>query len=122
MKDTVDIVDLQVRCLIGIEKWERKDRQDVLINVTMFTDTRKAAASDAIEDAVNYRDVSKRIQVFAEESRCLLVERFADDIARICVSEFDVERVRVRVEKPGALRFAKSVGVTIERERSDYVG
>lgn len=120
MRDVVEIHDLLVRTIIGINDWERKDRQDVLINIRMFTDTRAAGRSDNIEDALNYRDVAKRVIALTETSRFYLVERLAEEIARICVQEFGVPRVQVRVEKPGALRFARSVGVTIEREAKDF--
>ncbi len=120
MRDVVEIHDLLVRTVIGINDWERKDRQDVLINIRMFTDTRAAGRSDNIEDALNYRDVAKRVIALTETSQFYLVERLAEEIARICVQEFGVPRVQVRVEKPGALRFARSVGVTIEREAKDF--
>ncbi len=119
-RDCVEIEDLLVRTVIGVNDWERRDRQDVLINVCMFTDTRPAGRSDDIADALNYRSVAKRIIEMAEASRFFLVERLAEEIARICVQEFGVPKVRVKVEKPGAVRFSRSVGVTIERERSDF--
>ncbi len=121
MRDVVEIHDLLVRTIIGINDWERKDRQDVIINIRMFTDTRAAGKSDNIQDALNYRDVAKRVIALTETSRFYLVERLAEEIARICVVEFGVSKVQVRVEKPGALRFARSVGVTIEREAGDFL-
>ncbi len=120
MRDIVEIHDLLVRTIIGINDWERKDKQDVVINIRMFTDTRPAGMSDDIRDALNYRDVAKRVIALTETSRFYLVERLAEEIARICVLEFGVPKVQVRVEKPGALRFARSVGVTIEREAKDF--
>ncbi len=120
MRDIVEIHDLLVRTIIGINEWERKDKQDVLINIRMFTDTRAAGRSDDINDALNYRDVAKRVIALTENSRYFLVERLAEEIARLCVVEFGVPKVQVRVEKPGALRFARSVGVTIEREARDF--
>ncbi len=119
-RDCVQIKDLLIRTIIGINDRERRERQDVLINVCMYTDTRPAGRSDRIEDALNYRTVAKRIIALAETSQFFLVERLAEEIARVCVQEFGVPRVRVQVEKPGAVRFARSVGVTIERESGDF--
>lgn len=122
MKDTVEILDLRVRSFVGINDWEKEERQDVLVSVWLTCDTRKGAESDDIADAVNYRDVAKRVIDLAEGGRFGLVERLAGEIARICCREFRVERVRVRVEKPGAVRHSRTVGVTIERTPSDFQG
>ncbi len=119
-RDCVEIKGLLVRAIIGINEWERRDRQDVVIDICMFTDTRPAGRSDDIADALNYRSVAKRIIALAEASQFFLVERLAEEIARICVQEFGVPKVRVSVEKPGAVRFSRSVGVTIERETADF--
>jgi FolB domain-containing protein len=118
--DQIIIKDLLLRGIIGINEDERVNKQDILINIVMFADTRTAAASDSIEDAVNYRTITKRIIRHVEDASDFLVEKLVGDIARIIVTEYEVERVRVRVEKPGALRFAKSVGVEIERSIADY--
>ncbi len=118
--DCVQIKDLLVRAVIGVNDWERRARQDVLINICMFTDTRAAGKTDNIADALNYRSVAKRVIALAEGSQFFLVERLAEEIARVCVQEFGVERVRVEVEKPGAVRFARSVGVVIERTAEDF--
>lgn len=119
MTDHIDIKDLLVRAIVGINDDERTNRQDVLINISLETDTRAAARSDDIADAVNYRTVTKQVIALAEESQFLLVERMAEEIARICLSDVRVERVAVGIEKPGAVRFARSVGVTISRTRED---
>ncbi len=119
-RDCVEIHDLLVRTIIGINEWERREKQDVRISIRMYTDTRPAGQSDRIEDALNYRDVAKRVIALTEESQFYLVERLAEEIARVCVQEFGVPVVEVRVEKPGALRFARSVGVTIRREAEDF--
>ena len=115
--DRIEIKDLLLRCIIGINADERKDKQDVLINVVMLGDRRAAAESDDIQDAVDYRTVAKKIIEHVEQSQYFLVERMAERIAEICLREPPVRRVQVSVEKPGALRFARSVGVRIERER-----
>ncbi len=115
--DKVIIKDLLVRGIIGVNDWERDNPQDILINVEIATDLKKAGASDDIADSVNYRTVAKKIIAHAETANRLTVEALAADIAEICLSERGTVSARVRVEKPGALRFAKSVGVEIERSR-----
>lgn len=120
--DKILIKDLLVRGILGINPEERTKRQDILVNLVLFTDVRAAAASDDIADAVNYKSLTKRVIRHVEESSDFLVEKLVTDLARIALTEFPVERVRVRVEKPGALRFAESVGVEIERSRADFEG
>lgn len=119
MLDEIQIKDLLLRTIIGINDEERRNRQDVLINVTLWADVRPAGASDDIADAVNYRTITKRIIQLVEGSQFYLVEKLATEIVAICLDDPRVERARVMVEKPGALRFARSVGVAIERERAD---
>ncbi len=117
--DRIEIHDLLLRCIVGINAAERKNKQDVLINLVMWADTRPAARSDNIDDAVNYRTVTKQIIEHVEQSDYFLVERLVERIAEICLRDERVVRVQVSVEKPGALRFARSVGVTITRTRTD---
>jgi len=117
MYDQILIKDLLLRTIIGINDEERRNRQDVLINIVLYTDTRAAGTSDAVEDAVNYRTLTKRVIERVEASRFFLVEKLAADIAALCLEGSRVAAVDVRVEKPGALRFARSVGVEIHRER-----
>ena len=119
--DKIIIKDLLLRGIIGINDDERVNKQDILINLVLFADTRPAGASDDINDAINYRTITKHIIRHVEASADFLVERLVSDIARIVLTEYDVERVIVRVEKPGALRFAESVGVEIDRTRADYL-
>jgi FolB domain-containing protein len=119
MNDRILIQDLMLRTIIGINDEERRNRQDVLINISLHADTRAAGASDDIEDAVNYRTITKRVIKRVEGSKSYLVERMAAEIATICLDDPRVEAVDVRVEKPGALRFARSVGVEIHRTRSE---
>ena len=118
--DKVVVNDLLVRGVIGINKWEREVEQDILVNLTLFADLTRAGASDDIEDTVNYRTVSKLVIEHIQTHQPFTVEALASDIARICLAQPHVKRARVRVEKPGALRFARSVGVEIEREASDF--
>jgi FolB domain-containing protein len=118
--DKIIIKDLLVRGILGINPDERENRQDILINLVVLIDVRGAALSDAIEDALNYRTMSKRIIEHVEASSDFLVEKLATDIARIVLNEFQAAQVTVRVEKPGALRFARSVGVEIVRSTADF--
>ncbi|SRR5258706_8533775 len=113
--DKVIIKNLLARGIIGVNDWERKRAQDILINITLFTDTRRAAETDDINDCVNYSTMSKKVLAHAESVNRLTVEALANDLAKICLAEKDVQNVIVRVEKPGAVRFAESVGVEIER-------
>lgn len=117
--DKVFISDLSARGIIGINDWERQKPQEILINIVLFADLRKAGSSDDIADCVNYRTVAKKVQHHAETAARWTVEALAADIARLCLEEPGVEKVVVRVEKPGAVRFSRSVGVEIERTRED---
>jgi FolB domain-containing protein len=117
--DKVFIKDLLVRGIIGIRDWEREKEQDILINVTVYTDTTRAAESDDINDCVDYSALAKKIQSHAKTAARLTVEALANDLAKLCLGEKLVRKVVVRVEKPGAVRFAKSVGVEIERKRDE---
>ncbi len=113
--DQVFITDLVARGIIGINDWEREKPQEIRINIVLFADLAKAGKSDDIQDCVNYRTVAKKVLEHAETARRLTVEALAADLAQICLEQAGVVKVRVRVEKPGAVRFAGSVGVEIER-------
>ncbi len=118
--DQIFIKDLLVRGILGINPDERVNRQDILINVTLWADTRPAARSDAIDDAVNYRTISKAIIQHVETGQPYLVERLVQEIADICfATDPRIQAVEASVEKPGALRFARSVGVRIFRTRDE---
>ncbi|MDY0020140.1 MAG: 2-amino-4-hydroxy-6-hydroxymethyldihydropteridine diphosphokinase [Anaerolineae bacterium] len=119
MSDQIHIQDLLLRAIIGINDEERRNRQDVLLNITLYTDMRAAGISDDIKDALNYRTLTKRVIQLVEGSRFYLVEKLATEIAHICLDDPRVEAARVQVEKPGALRFARSVGVEIYRTRAE---
>ncbi len=118
--DKIIIKDLLLRGIIGINPDERVKKQDILLNIVMYHDIRRAAESDEIRDAANYKEISKRVIEFVENSSYLLVERLVTEVARLILTEFSISRVQVRVEKPGALRFAKSVGIEIDRRREDF--
>ncbi|MCB0120141.1 MAG: dihydroneopterin aldolase [Anaerolineales bacterium] len=117
--DKVFIKDLLVRGIIGIRDWEREKQQDILINITVYTDTTRAAETDDINDCVDYSALAKKVQTHAETAKRLTVEALANDLAKLCLETPLVRKVVVRVEKPGAVRFAKSVGVEVERKRDE---
>ena len=113
--DTIYLHGLTVDAVIGIWEWERKIRQKVVIDIDMDADIRKAAASDSVEDTLNYKAVAKRVIDLAETSGFQLVETLAEGVADIVRNEFDVPWVRVKINKPGAIRGSRDVGVIIER-------
>jgi len=113
--DIIFLNDLRVETVIGIWDWERKIRQTISIDLEMAADIRKAAASDSVEDTLNYKSVAKRLQQFVGDSSFQLVETLAENVAAIVLDEFDVSWVRVRLNKPGAIRGARDVGILIER-------
>jgi FolB domain-containing protein len=106
-----------VRCIIGIGDEERRDKQDVIINIELHADLTLPAKTDRIEDAVDYHTVKKQIVDFVQQSRFHLLESLAERISGICLENAAIEEAHVRVEKPGALRFARTVGVEITRRR-----
>jgi dihydroneopterin aldolase len=116
--DKVFIEALEVECVIGIYDWERKIRQPVVLDLEMAFDNRKPASSDAIEDTLDYKAVSKRLIQFVSESSFGLVETLAERCCAIVLEEFGVSHVRLKLAKPGAVRGAKAVGVIIERSRA----
>lgn len=115
--DIVYIRKLQVETVIGIYDWERKIRQTVTIDLEMASDINKAASSDAIEDALDYKAVAKRLIAFVEASEFQLIETLAEKIAGIVLNEFKVSWLKLSLGKPGAVTGAKDVGVIIEREQ-----
>lgn len=118
--DKIFLSELKVDTIIGIWEWERRIRQTVVIDLEMSADIAKAAATDEVADTLNYKSVAKRIQEFVADSSFQLVETMAERIAAIIREEFGVAWVKVRVNKPGAIRGSKAVGVLIERgEQAD---
>jgi len=113
--DIVYIRDLHIDTIIGIFDWEREVRQTVSIDLEMAADIRRAAQTDDIQHALNYKAVAKRVITYVEQSECLLVERLAEEVAGIILNEFEVSWLRLRLSKPGALRGARDVGLVIER-------
>ncbi len=120
--DKIFLKELTTETVIGIFDWERQIKQTIAIDLEMSADIRRAAATDSIEDTLNYKAVAKRVLGFIEESRFELVETLAEQIARLILTEFDVEWVRLTLHKPGAIRHSKDVGVMIERSKADLAG
>ncbi|CAN5153922.1 dihydroneopterin aldolase [soil metagenome] len=119
MSDAIFLRELAVQTIIGIQEWERRVRQLVKIDLELSVDARRAAATDRIEDTLNYKLVATRIVDFVSQSEFRLVETLAENIAALVLREFAVAWVRVSVNKPGAIRNATDVGVRIERRRND---
>jgi len=113
--DTVFIEDLRIETVIGIYDWERSIRQTVALDLEMAFDNRKPAASDRIEDTLDYKKVAKRLIAFVESSHFELVETLAERCAGIVRDEFGVAWLRLKLSKPGAVTGSKAVGVVIER-------
>ena len=113
--DIVYIRDLRIETIIGIYDWEREVKQTVSLDLEMAQDIRKAAATDDIQYALNYKSIAKRLIAFIEQSEFLLVESMAEEVAAIVLNEFSVPWLKLRVSKPGALRGSKDVGIIIQR-------
>ncbi len=117
MNDKIVIRDLHARCILGIFPEEREKPQEITLNIALSADLRRAGQSDDIKDTVDYKDIKKRVLHLVEESQFFLVERLAQAVADICLEDPRVAAVTVTVDKPGALRFARSVAVEITREQ-----
>jgi dihydroneopterin aldolase len=115
--DHVFIEGLEIEALIGIYDWERRIRQPLLFDLEMAFDNRVPAASDDIAHTLDYKAVSTRIREFVTASDFGLVETLAERVAAVVLAEFPVQRLRLKLSKPGAVRGARAVGVTIERSR-----
>ncbi len=115
--DRILIKDLLARCIIGANEHERHEKQNLIINLVIWTDLRKGGKSDRIADTLDYRSLRNGVMDLVEGSKFFLIEALAERIAEVCLQDPRVEKVQVTVEKPTALRFGKSVGVEIERDR-----
>ena len=115
--DKVFIRNLRVHGILGIHEWERVTPREIIINVTLFTDTRAAAQSDRITDCVDYSALASKLRAHAEGAARMTVEALANDLAELCLLEPKIIMVILRVDKPGAVPEAESVGVEIERRR-----
>ena len=115
--DRIIITDIRARCIVGINQDERNEKQDVTINLSIYADLRKPGRTDRFEDAIDYRGLKKRVLNLVENSKYFLLEALTEAVADVCIETPGVIRVLVRVDKPSALRFARSVGVEISREK-----
>lgn len=113
--DIVYIRDLRIDTIIGVFDWERRVRQTISIDLEMATDIRRAAETDDIQYALNYKDVSQRLVDLIEGSEFELVETMAETAANLVREEFGVPWLKMRLSKPGAIRGARDVGLIIER-------
>ncbi|MBI3561813.1 MAG: dihydroneopterin aldolase [Gammaproteobacteria bacterium] len=113
--DIIFISELRIETVIGVYEWERRVKQTVIFDLELGADIRQAAASDAIDDTLNYKAVAKRVIAFVETSQFQLVETLAEQVAQVILQEFPVAWLRLRVNKIGAVRNAKGVGIVIER-------
>jgi len=117
--DIIFLKDLKAECVIGVWDWERQMRQRVSIDLEMAADIKRAAASDKLEDTLNYKAVAKRVIALVEGSEFKLIETLAERIAGLLLEEFDIPWCRVTLDKGGAVRGSRSVGVVIERGTRD---
>lgn len=117
--DIIYLHDLKIDCVLGIWDWERRTTQTVTFDLDMAADVRAAAASDRIDDTVNYKAVAKRLTALVGASHFQLVETLAEKTAELILNEFPIRWVRVRVNKKGAIRGAADVGVVVERGKKD---
>lgn len=120
--DQIQIRGLMLHCTIGCREWERHERQNISLDIDIYADLRKPGQTDRLEDTVDYAALKKRVIGLVESSSFQLIERLAQRIAEVCLEEKKVVKVRVRLEKPGALRFARTVCVEIVRERTQMAG
>jgi len=117
--DRVFLRGLTAECVIGFIDWERRVKQTVVVDLELPVDCRQAAVSDDVTDTVDYKKVSKRVLAFIEASEFKLVETLAQRLAMLILEEFTVEWIRLSINKPGAIRNSRDVGVSIERSRAD---
>ena len=120
--DIIFLRGLTTECIIGIWDWERRVKQKVVVDLEMGADIRRAAGSDRIDDTLDYKSVSKRLLQFIGDSEFQLVETLTERIAELVITEFSVPWVRVRLNKQGAIRGSRDVGILIERSSRDYGG
>jgi len=117
--DKIFLRGLEVECIIGFIDWERRVKQRIQIDLELPVDCTRAARSDDVVDTLDYKSVAKRVIAFVEASEFMLVETMAHRMAMVILEEFGVEWVRIWINKPGAIRGSRDVGVAIERNRAD---
>ncbi len=113
----IKIKDLKLRTILGVEEWERENKQDIIINITFEFDGSKAAESDDLHDTVDYKAMKQKIIKLVENSNYFLVEKLASEVLKICLNSPLVESAIIEIDKPHALRFAESVSVTMSGGR-----
>jgi dihydroneopterin aldolase len=118
-RDTIFLRELEVDCIIGVNDWERMVKQTVSIDYEIPCDIRPAAETDDIDEAIDYKSISKWIIDFVEDSEYYLIETLAERLALGCLEEFDIPEITLTVRKPGAVRHSRTVGVSITRDRDD---
>ena len=115
--DKIILTDLRIDAVIGIWDWEKRNPQTISLDLEMQIDTKKASQLDSIEDALDYKAVSKRVKQFIQASQFNLIETLAENVAKIILEEFDVQWLKLRISKPFAIRDSRNVGVSIERTK-----
>lgn len=118
--DKIFLTALTTECIVGIWEWERRVKQRIVLDIEMATDIRRAASTDHIDDTLDYKKVSKRVLAFVGDSQFQLVETLTERIAQLLITEFNIPWVKIRLNKQGAIRGARDVGIEIERRREDY--
>ena len=118
-RDTIFLRGLEVECILGFIDWERRVKQTVVIDLELPVDCRRAAVRDEVEDTLDYKKVAKRVIAFVEAAEFKLVETLAQRLALLLIEEFNLDWMRLSVNKPGAIRGSRDVGVSIERTRAD---
>lgn len=116
--DRIHIRDLRLRCILGLQDWEREKKQDITLNLTLHADLKTAGKSDDIADTIDYKAIKQSVIDLVESSNFKLLERLAEAVAEVCLRNERVTRADICIDKPGALRFARSVAVEITRTRA----
>ncbi len=117
-EDRIFLRGLECHCIIGFIDWERRVQQKVVLDLEFPTDCARAAASDAVADTVDYKQIAKRVLAYVGESQFQLIETLAHRLALLLLAEFGLEWIRISLNKPGAIRHSRDIGVTIERRRA----
>lgn len=115
--DTIFLRGLECKCVIGVWEWEQRIQQTLRFDIDLSTDIKKAAETDKLEDTLNYKAVARRVIEFCEQSRFELIETLIEQVAQIILNEFDIKKVRVRLDKGGVVKDVRSVGIEIERSK-----
>ena len=117
--DRIFLRGLECHCIIGFIDWERRVQQKVVLDLEFPTDCARAAVHDAVADTVDYKQIAKRVLAYVGESQCQLIETLAHRLGLLLLEEFSLEWIRISLNKPGAIRHSRDIGVSIERRRAD---